>query len=225
MGVAGPGAWSNVATVTAPQTPLDQTPPVVDITAPADGATVSGVVVVTAAASDNVGVTYLEISYWNQYQGQEIILGSVNGPGPLSVNWNTAGLTPAAYTLHATANDALGNWTRDQITVNVGSSGPVLRVTNIAMSGSVRGSTASISGVVTVKDGSGKVVSGARVDARWTLPNGSTKTASGTTSSSGTVKFSTSGARGKYTLTVTNVSKTGFTFDAAGSVLSASITK
>jgi hypothetical protein len=93
------------------------------------------------------------------------------------------------------------------------------------MSGSVRGSTASISGTVYVKDASGKAVSGAKVDAKWTLPNNTTKTVSGTTGNSGTVKLSTSGARGTYTLTVTNVTKSGYTFDKAGSVLSASITK
>jgi hypothetical protein len=225
VGVAGPGPWSNIATATAPATPLDQTPPTVDITSPANGANVSGTVVVTAQASDNIAVTYLEISYWNQYTGQEVILGSVNGPGPLSVNWNTAGLTAATYALHATANDAIGNWTRDEISVNVTSAGPALRVTQIAMSGSVRGSTASISGTVYVKDASGKAVSGAKVDAKWTLPNNTTKTVSGTTGNSGTVKLSTSGARGTYTLTVTNVTKSGYTFDKAGSVLSASITK
>ena len=225
VGLAGPSPWSNIATVTAPATPLDTTPPTVTITAPANGAKVSGTVTVSAQATDNVGVTYLEISFWNQYTGQEVILGSVANSGTLSVPWNTAGLTAATYQVHATANDALGNWSRAEISVSVGSAGAVLRVTSIAMSGSVRGSTASISGTVTVKDGSGKAISGATVAARWNLPNGATRTASGTTGSSGTVKFSTSGSRGTYTLTVTNVTKSGYTFDAAGSVLSASITK
>ncbi len=225
VGLAGPSPWSNIATVTAPATPLDTIPPTVTITAPANGAKVSGTVTVSAQATDNVGVTHLEISFWNQYTGQEVILGSVENSGTLSVSWNTAGLTPATYQVHATANDALGNWSRAEISVSVTAAGPVLRVTNIAMSGSVRGSTASISGTVTVKDGSGKAISAATVAARWGLPNGTTRTATGTTGSSGTVKFSTSGARGTYTLTVTNVTKSGYTFDTAGSVLSASITK
>jgi hypothetical protein len=37
--------------------------------------------------------------------------------------------------------------------------------------------------------------------------------------------FSTSDGNGTYTLTVTNIVKTGYTFDPANSVLSKSITK
>lgn len=225
IGLAGPSPWSALATVTSPATPLDTIPPTVTITAPANGATVSGTVTVSAQATDNVGVTYFEISYWNQYSGQEVILGSVQNAGSLSVPWNTAGLTPAAYAIHATANDALGNWSRAEITVNVSGAASVMKVTGIAMSGSVRGSTASISGTVTVKDGSGKAVSGATVYVTWKIPGGATRTASGKTASNGAVRFSASGPRGTYTLTVTNVAKSGITWDKAGSVLAASITK
>jgi len=35
-------------------------------------------------------VEYLEISFWNQYTGQQVILGSVNKAGTLSVSWNGA---------------------------------------------------------------------------------------------------------------------------------------
>ena len=49
------------------------------------GATVSGTVTTRAEASDNVGVEYLEISFWNQYSGQQVILGSVSNAGSLSV--------------------------------------------------------------------------------------------------------------------------------------------
>jgi hypothetical protein len=225
VGVAGPGPWSNIATVTSPTTPLDTTPPVVTILTPANGATVSGTVTITAQATDNVGVEYLEISYWNQYQGQEIILGSVYGAGSLTVNWNTSGLTPDTYRIRAYAYDALGNWTQTEISVNVGAGTKTMTVTSITLSGTARGSTANINGTVVVKDNTGKAVSGANVSVRWTLPGGSTRTASGNTNSSGSVKFMTSGPRGTYTLTVTNVTKTGFTFDAAGSVLTKSITK
>ena len=68
---------------------------------------------VSAQATDNVGVEFLEISFWNQYLGQEVILGSVANSGSLTVNWDTRGLTPATYTVWAFANDAIGNWTQD----------------------------------------------------------------------------------------------------------------
>jgi hypothetical protein len=45
------------------------------------------------------------------------------------------------------------------------------------------------------------------------------------TDTSGNANLSTKGARGTYKLTVTNTSKTGYTFDAANSVLTKSITK
>jgi hypothetical protein len=226
VGLGGASPWSNVATVTAPATPLDTTPPVVSILTPANGASVSGTVPVSAQATDNVAVEYLEISFWNQYTGQQVIIGSVNNAGSLTVNWDTRSLTPAAYTLRAYAYDALGNWSQSEITVNVGSSGgTTLRVTGISLSGTVKRTTATITGDVTVKNNLGQAVSNASVSIRWTLPNGSTKTATGTTNSSGLVRFTTSGPRGTYKLDIVTVVKSGYVFDPAGSVLTKSITK
>jgi len=225
VGVAGSGPWSNIATVTAPATPLDTTPPSVTILAPANGATVSGVVAVSAQATDNVGVATLEISYWNQYLGQEISLGSVSNSGALSANWDTRNLTPATYTLWATAADALGNWTRAEATVTVTAAGKSMRVSDITLSGTVKGNKATITGLATVKDGSGQNVANATVAARWTLPNGNVTTVTAKTNSAGRARFVVTSTRGTYTLTVTNVTRSGYTFDAAGSVLSKSITK
>ncbi|MCU0963210.1 MAG: Ig-like domain-containing protein, partial [Pirellulaceae bacterium] len=225
VGVAGPGPWSTTATATSPSTPLDATPPEVTILTPANGASVSGIVQVSAQASDDVGVEFLEISYWNQYLGQDVILGSVADAGSFTVNWDTRGLTPAPYTVWAFAYDAIGNWTQTEITVNVASAVTGARVSNIALSGKVQGSKANITGTVYVKDPSGVAVRSASVAARWTLPGGSTVTSASMTDSAGRAKFAVSGPRGTYTLTVTGVTKAGYVFDAAGSVLSKSITK
>jgi hypothetical protein len=182
-------------------------------------------VTISATATDTVAVERLEISYWDQYLGQEIILGTASNQGSLSATWDTSALTPAAYTVRATAQDALGNWQRAEISVNVTRAAKVMKVTGIALSGTLRGSTASINGTVTVQDASGRAVSGASVAARWTLPGGSTRSAAATTDSQGRARFSTSGGRGTYTLTVENVTRSGYTFDRAGSVLTKSITK
>jgi hypothetical protein len=123
VGVAGPGPWSVIATVTAPATPLDTTRPEVTIDSPAHGAHASGIISISASASDNVGVKNLEISYWNQYLGQEIILGSATDSGSHSVNWDTRGLPSATYAIRAIASDAIGNWKRVEVSVNVGSPG------------------------------------------------------------------------------------------------------
>jgi hypothetical protein len=192
---------------------------------PANGASISGTVGVSVQATDNVGVRYLEISFWNQYTGQQVILGSVENAGSLSVNWNTNGLTPAAYTLRGYAYDAIGNWSQTEITVNVGASASLLRVSSITLSGKVSSNVVSITGDVYVRNSNGEVVPGAVVNIRWILPDNSSRTASATTSVSGRARFVISGTRGTYTLTVTNVTKTSYTFDAAGSVLTKSIRK
>jgi hypothetical protein len=225
VGLGGASPWSNVVTVTAPTTPQDTTPPVVTILSPANGALVSGTVVISAQATDNVAVEYLDISFWNQYTGQQVILGSVSNSGSLSVNWDTRSLTPAAYTVRAYAYDTLGNWSQAEITLNVAASASTLRVTSISLSGRVRGSTATITGDVYVRDSLGQAVPNASVSIRWSLPNGATQTATANTSSIGRARFTVSGPRGTYTLTIVNVSKAGYTFDAAGSVLSRSITR
>lgn len=225
VGVAGPSPWSDLATATAPANALDTTPPVVTVLTPASGASVTGIVSVSAQATDNVGVGYLQISYWNQYLGQEIILGSVASTGNLTVHWDTRNLTPATYTVWALASDATGNWSRAEISVNVPSPAATMKVSNIALSGKIQGSKATITGTVYVKDAAAAAVRNANVSVRWTLPGGATRTTTSMTDSAGRAQFSVSGARGSYTLTVTGVSKSGYVFDAAGSVLSKSITK
>jgi hypothetical protein len=100
-----------------------------------------------------------------------------------------------------------------------------MRVSSITLSGTVISGKAYITGYVYVKDSGGKSIQNANVTIRWTLPNGTTKTMTATTNSSGQAKFTVSSTRGKYTLTVTNVTKSGYVFDSAGSILSKSITK
>lgn len=120
LGVAGPGPWSVMATTTAPATPLDTTRPEVTIVSPANGTNVSGIISISATASDNIGVTNLEISYWNQYLGREIILGSATSSESHAVTWDTRGLPAASYAIRVLASDAIGNWQRAEVAVNVG---------------------------------------------------------------------------------------------------------
>jgi hypothetical protein len=222
VGVAGPGPWSANATATAPATALDTTAPTVAIQSPANGANVSGTVSVAAQATDNVGVATLEIGYWNQYLGQDIILGSATN-GSLTVNWDTRGLTPATYTVWALASDALGNWKRAEISVNVAATANSLKVTSLNLSSSPSGSRFTVTARATVKDAGDRPVSGAKVYVTWTKPKGATTTQNATTDTGGVATLSTSGGQGTYQVRVTNVTKSGSTFDAAGSVLSNSL--
>lgn len=225
IGAAGPSLWSATATATSPSAPLDTIPPSVNILKPSPGATVSGVVSISAEATDNVGVTSLEIAYWNQYTGKNVILGSVNNAGSLTVNWDTSVLVPANYTVWAQANDAVGNWTQDEITVQIAPNDKGMKVTSITLNGRTIGTKVNITGNVLVKDTSGLAVSGATVAGSWTMPNGSTTTASTQTDTSGRARFTVSGPRGMYTFIITSVTKTGYVFDSAGSITSRSITK
>ncbi len=91
----------------------DTTPPTVTMTAPADGATVTGsAVTVSANASDNVGVTSV------QFLLDGAALGSADTTSPYSIAWNTATASNGAHTLSARASDAAGN-TGTATTINV----------------------------------------------------------------------------------------------------------
>jgi chitodextrinase len=86
-------------------TSSDTTPPTVSLSAPANGATVSGTVTVSANASDNVGVASV------QFQLDGANLGSLDTTAPYSISWNTANATNGSHSLRAIAKDAAGNST------------------------------------------------------------------------------------------------------------------
>ena len=139
--------------------------------------------------------------------------------GPAATHtYTTAGVYDARLTV--TDNVGATASTVVRITVNA----QVLRSTSVTLSGNRNGSTVNLQGQVQVRNTSGAAVSGVTVSATWRKPDGSTASRTATTNTSGAASFSTSGPRGTYTLTVTNLAKTGYTFDTAGSVLSASIT-
>ncbi|MBK8336257.1 MAG: hypothetical protein IPL03_06550 [Sterolibacteriaceae bacterium] len=123
---------------------------------------------------------------------------------------------------YSNATTASGSTT---IVVNPVVAIPVLRSTAINLAATLQRSRVNAIGDVVVGNGSGVAVSGAVVAATWTKPGGSTVTQTATSGSTGVARFSTSGSRGTYTLTVNSISKTGYTFDSANSVLSSSIAK
>ena len=101
-------------------TPASQTwtidtvaPTGVAITAPANGASVTGHVTITASASDNIGVS--QVSFY--VDGQ--LLAS-DTSAPFSTNWNTNKVSKTTHTLYVIATDAAGNTTQTAtITVTV----------------------------------------------------------------------------------------------------------
>jgi hypothetical protein len=91
--------------------PPDTEAPVVSITNPANGATVSDTVTITMDASDNVGVTSTKISI----DGVQVSTGT-------SYNWDTTGYTDGAHTILCEAWDAAGNVGSDSHSVTVDNS-------------------------------------------------------------------------------------------------------
>jgi hypothetical protein len=96
--------------------PPDTTPPTTAITAPTNGATVSGTVSVTASASDNVGVTRVEIYV-------DSALKATLTSSPYAWSWNTTTAANGAHAIVSKAYDAAGNvGTSATVTVTVANS-------------------------------------------------------------------------------------------------------
>ncbi|MBJ6727573.1 DUF4082 domain-containing protein [Geomesophilobacter sediminis] len=93
---AGESAYSNVVLIP------ESVAPTVSITAPANGATATGTMSVTANATDNIGVTKVEF-YVNG------TLAATDTATPYLYSWNTSNLAAGTYTLTAKAYDAAGN--------------------------------------------------------------------------------------------------------------------
>jgi len=106
--------------------PGDTTPPSTSITSPANGSTVSGTITVGANASDNVGVTRVELYVDN-------VLLSSDTSSPYQFSWNTTAATNGGHSLQTKAYDAAGN---------VGSSAAV----NVTVSNAVGGGELIVNG-------------------------------------------------------------------------------
>src|SRR5213082_1640449 len=98
-------AQSSPASATTPAA-SDTTPPTVSITSPANGAPVKGTVIVTASASDNVGVVGVQFLLDNGVNGSADVTTA-----PYSVSWNTATVSDGSHKITAIARDAAGNST------------------------------------------------------------------------------------------------------------------
>jgi len=94
-------AVSNPVVVTTPR-PADTTAPVVRITSPAHGQIVVGRTYVTTSASDNVGVTKVEL----QVDGS---VSATSTTAPFTMIWNAQGIKRGFHTVRVKAYDAAGN--------------------------------------------------------------------------------------------------------------------
>ena len=93
-------AWASAMTLAQ-----DGVPPTVAITAPDDGAMVLGAIIITATASDNVGVSKIEF----YIDGLLRISIAIVTAGPYSYTVDTTQLSNASHTVLFKAYDAAGN--------------------------------------------------------------------------------------------------------------------
>jgi hypothetical protein len=114
---AGDPTFTYFDDVTVATSAPDTTAPTTSITTPANGATVSGTISVTATASDNVGVTKIEIYI------DGVLKGSNTNATSFTYSWATTTATNGAHTIQSKAYDAAGNvGSSSTITVTVSNS-------------------------------------------------------------------------------------------------------
>ena len=109
------GVTSGPATLTV-SAPPDTTAPVVAVSSPAGGSTVSGAVTISVVATDNVGVAGVQLRVDGANLGSELTAA------PYRASWDTSSYANGAHTVTAVGRDAAGNSTTVSVSVNVNNS-------------------------------------------------------------------------------------------------------
>ena len=119
-------------TITLP----DSIPPTIKFSTPTGGTIVSGGVTIATTASDNIGVTRVEL-YING------MLTKSSTVTPVSYIWDTTTLSSGSYTVSTKAYDAAGNMGQStiQVMVNNDKTPPVVVITSPAGGATVAGTT------------------------------------------------------------------------------------
>lgn len=136
--------------------PPDITVPTVAMTAPLEGATVSGTVVVDVSASDDVGVVKVDLYV-------DGVFFVTDAASPYSFAWDTGALPNGTHTLHAVATDAAGNSASTApIGVTVSNAPPDITPPTVSIGTPVAGAT--VYGTTTVSASATDKVGVAKVD-------------------------------------------------------------
>jgi hypothetical protein len=217
---AGNAGNADAVTVTVNNAPppADTVAPTVSISTPAGGATVSGTITISAAASDDVGVT--EVHF---FAGGTLI--GADTTAPYDIAWDTTATANGSVDLTATATDAAGNTgNAAPVTVTVDNSAPAAALAALSLNpttvvggnsstGTVTLDAAAPAGGITVALASSNT-SAATVPAGVTIAEGTTSatftvtTSTVSANTSSTISAGYNGVTRTATLTVTSATTT-----------------
>ena len=150
-------AGSDASTISFTSVLPDTTKPVVVLTAPRDGGTVSSTVTVSANAVDDVAVAGV------QFKLDGVALGAEDTTSPYSVSWNTTTAANGVHVLTAVARDTSNN-TTESMSVNV----VVLNTVAQVPAGLVAAYSFDAGTGTTAADASGNNNTGTLANATWT---------------------------------------------------------
>lgn len=126
----------NTKTSTVVNVSVDNTAPQVSLSAPANGAFVTGTFAVSAAATDNVAISQVEF-----YRDNNVLL-TTDTTSPYTFNWDSTTVTQGAHTLYAIAQDTSGlRTTSATITITVDNTAPAVAITSPANGATVQRNT------------------------------------------------------------------------------------
>ena len=148
-------ATGNQATASVTVTvsnPADLVPPTVSVTAPADGATVSGTTTISASAADTGGSGVKQV----QFLVDGAPVGAPDTVAPYSVSWSSSAVADGpGHTVTARAVDNASNQTDASVTVTVNNASPaqaIARRAQATSSGTANGTSITIPAQVVAGD-------------------------------------------------------------------------
>ncbi len=186
--------------------------PTVNVSNPAEGATVSGAsVLISATASDDNGITQVEFFVNNASIG-------VDTSSPYSVNWDSTTVANGAQVIRATATDSIGQTASfsNNVTVNNETGATTIHTGDLDGSsvGSGRGGKWDATVTITVHDAADDAVDGSTVEGAWS--SGATGSGSCVTDNSGTCSIAINEIKrssSSVTFSVTSITRAGSIYD------------
>lgn len=103
------GTATKSVTVTVNTNAVDITPPTVSLTAPVSNSTLSGVITLSATASDNVAIQSV------QFMVDGVNIGNPDAISPYSIQWDSSSVQNGSHIIKAITKDTSGNQTTSSL--------------------------------------------------------------------------------------------------------------